>query len=251
MDPFDQGYYRERYHTNPLQRLFGHKPGLLRRISRRQPGGRLLDIGCGIGMFLHDAARRYDAFGVEVSEYAAGQAARTSGLRGRICLTGGGNYLPFRSGSFSVITVLDVIEHISNHSRMLSELERLLTPGGIVAVSTPNPDSIGKKLKGDQWFGLRDPTHMAINPVRHWRSALEGRFTIIGEWYDGLWDAPYMLRQGPWRWPGLKQLAGLVESAMIVAPSVILTSAGAPIPRTLGENAWLLAAKPRAGEPCA
>jgi len=48
---FDQAYYRKIYRLNPLQRMFGYKPGVLDVIATQRGRGRLLDIGCGIGCF--------------------------------------------------------------------------------------------------------------------------------------------------------------------------------------------------------
>jgi SAM-dependent methyltransferase len=97
---------------------------------------RILDAGCGTGGML-DLFRGWpdaEATGVDLSP----EALRFSHGRGHRRLVGCDlTLLPFRSGSFDVVTALDVIEHVPDDVRAISEISRVLRPGGILVASVP------------------------------------------------------------------------------------------------------------------
>lgn len=97
---------------------------------------RILDAGCGTGGML-DLYRGWsdaDACGVDVSP----DALSFSRQRGHGRLAGSDlTLLPFRSGTFDVVTALDVIEHVADDSRAVEEISRVLRPGGILVASVP------------------------------------------------------------------------------------------------------------------
>ena len=99
------------------------------------PTGRLLDIGCGIGETLIAAREAgFEAVGLDVGEYPV-QHCRELGFevhRASITDTG----LP--SDSFDVVTMWDVIEHIPRTADGLTEVARILKPGGIAVMVTPS-----------------------------------------------------------------------------------------------------------------
>ena len=119
-------WYRARV---PVYREF------LRRFSAYC--GRLLDVGCGIGFFVKVARDAgWDAHGSEVSPVAVRIGREQLGLAqlhvGRVEDAG------FVQGSFDAITLWDVIEHVPDPVSLLIELRRLLRPGGLLFVQTPN-----------------------------------------------------------------------------------------------------------------
>lgn len=248
MAEYGNEYYCSREKLNPLQELFGCKPGLLSRLKRMPATVRLLDIGCGTGHFLGDASSRFEVFGLEISRYASTKAAEDPRLLGRIC-RGNAMDTPYRSGSLQVVTALDIVEHLDQPEAFFKEARRLLAPGGILAVSTPNPGSIGRWLKAERWFGNRDRTHISIRPASHWARSLSADFIILAIWHDGLWDAPYLPgghRAG--RTSAVKKMLNAIESLTIVLPSITATVCGLGIPSRLGENTWILAAARSGGD---
>ena len=104
-------------------------------LARFRPEGRLLDVGTHCGFFLRMArGMRWELHGVEPSP-AAELAARYFGLnvhRGTL------EELAFDEGSFDVVTLIDVIEHLDGPHGLLSEVRRIMTPNGIVFIKTPN-----------------------------------------------------------------------------------------------------------------
>lgn len=238
---FDPYYYR-RYSGNMFKALFGVKPGAIKIIRRLAPGGMLFDVGCGLGHFMQ-AAAHYQTYGMEGSAYAAGQAGRRQDLKGRLLVGNAEKGLPLKSESIEVITALDLVEHLAQPEEFFREARRLVKPGGLLVISTPNPDSIGRTIKKDQWAGQRDPTHVNVLPPEAWENMVKEGFRVEKIFYDGLWDSPYFLRKGLWGRPVIRGLVGLAQSLFIVLPFLILNHAGIGSSRRFGENLWIFARK--------
>lgn len=127
-----------------------------------QPGERVLDLGCGAGRHAFESLRRggrvvaadtdagalkdvatlFDAMvdEGEAGEGGCGTTARASALD-----------LPFPDGSFDRIIAAEVLEHIPADRRALSELARVLRPGGRIAVTVPRwfPELVNWALSDD------------------------------------------------------------------------------------------------------
>jgi ubiquinone/menaquinone biosynthesis C-methylase UbiE len=103
-------------------------------------GGRLLDIGCGTGLFA--AKYREDggtAVGLDISRRMTQQARRR--CPGGDFSVGTADKLPFRADSFDAISSLLAFTYLKHPEGMLSEAYRVLRPGGAIAICT-----LGKKL---------------------------------------------------------------------------------------------------------
>ena len=101
------------------------------------PPGRLLDVGCGDGAFLREAARRgWTVAGTEVSR-AGADMARAAGVP---VFAGELQEARLPAQAFDVITCWHVIEHVTTPRRLVGEMHRLLAPGGVLVLATPNLD---------------------------------------------------------------------------------------------------------------
>lgn len=99
--------------------------------------GRLLDIGCGLGYFMASAAAAgWDAYGCDTSERWARRAATETGTPDHVacCEPVPGLF----GGSFAMITVWDVLEHIHDPLPFLRAAAQLLAPHGRLFIRTPN-----------------------------------------------------------------------------------------------------------------
>lgn len=99
---------------------------------------RLLDCGCGTGDYLpHFSALGWHASGVEfLSDKVA--AAREAGRGPEVVSQGDLQNLPFEGGSFDILLFNEVLEHVPSDRAALSEAFRVLKPGGLLFVFSPN-----------------------------------------------------------------------------------------------------------------
>lgn len=107
--------------------------------SRLADGRRTLDVGCGTGYGVVALAEKAaNVVGADVSAEAVGYA-RSNSAAGNACyLQASATALPFSAGAFDLITAFEVIEHLVDWRSLLTEARRVLTPGGLFLVSTPN-----------------------------------------------------------------------------------------------------------------
>jgi SAM-dependent methyltransferase len=100
-----------------------------------RPGGRLLDIGCGVGQVVATLTREgFEAHGVDVS---APNIARTRSFTER-CLLYDGGRLPYPDHHFDRVGALNVVEHVQDPEDFVKEAVRVCAPGGQVVLSSPN-----------------------------------------------------------------------------------------------------------------
>lgn len=131
----------------------------MRHLPRPSPGQRLLDVGCGNGAFLQRArSAGWEVTGIDFDARAVRQA-RMTGLDVR---EGGVEVLEGSEGSFDVITMAHVIEHLPNPLTNLRKCHGLLKPGGTIWLETPNIDALGHGLYGAAWRGLEPPRHLVL-----------------------------------------------------------------------------------------
>src|SRR5437867_11790375 len=138
--------------------------------SRYGRKGRLLDVGCALGDFLLEAkASGWDVEGVEISAFAAEQA-RARGLR---VTTGRLEELALPAASFDVITLYDSVEHLADPVATLAAVRRLLVPGGIVHLVTPNVGGLQARLLGRLWYHYKPGEHLFYFSHRTLRAVCE------------------------------------------------------------------------------
>ena len=150
--------------------LFWKKPVFhtdLLHLQGKAPG-RLLDVGCGDGVFLAAAAREgWQALGLDFDEKAVAAAKRLPGVDARV-----GDLFDqgFAAGSFDAIVMNNVIEHLPEPARVFAECHRLLAKGGRLVMITPNVDALGHEVFGRHWRGLEPPRHLQIFNARTLRA---------------------------------------------------------------------------------
>jgi 2-polyprenyl-3-methyl-5-hydroxy-6-metoxy-1,4-benzoquinol methylase len=170
---------------------------------------RLLDVGCYAGIFLEIAAQQgWEAWGVEPSVWA-GEQARRNGLQ---VITGTLETAALPPASFDVVTLWDVIEHLTDPRAELRRVNRLLKPGGWVCIHTIDIGSLLPRLLGPRWpwlmemhlyyFSHRTLAHMLeIEGFQVGRQFTQGRYLLLD----------YLLAQATAISPGLSRV--LRESA--------------------------------------
>ena len=119
---------------------------------------RLLDIGCGSGVFLklaHEAG--FDAYGLDRST-AAVQAAGKE-VPNRVFL-GSEEDLIADDESFDILAMFHTLEHLTDPFRYLKSIRRLLRRPGNLVVQVPNGQSWQARLLGPRWYGFDCPRHI-------------------------------------------------------------------------------------------
>jgi SAM-dependent methyltransferase len=138
-----------------------------RRYGRR---GKLLDVGCALGDFLLEAkAAGWEVEGVEISAFAA-QRARERGLH---VSTGRLEDLGLPEASFDVITLYDAIEHMTDPVATMAAVRRLLVPGGILHLVTPNVGGLQARVLGRYWYHYKPGEHLFYFAPKTLRTTIE------------------------------------------------------------------------------
>ena len=123
---------------------------VLRAIGKEgQASLRVLDVGCAGGAFPKAAADLGSSvIGIEPSAWLCEQGKEHYGLDLRPGLLTE-QQLPDKS--FDIVTMWDVLEHLTQPGENLDEIHRLLKPHGTLVVSTPDYDSLARKFLRDTW----------------------------------------------------------------------------------------------------
>jgi SAM-dependent methyltransferase len=142
----------------------------LEMVRRHAPlaGKRILDVGCGVGMYTQ-AFQRYtpQVFGVEVELERAHEA------RGRACgvTQAVGETLPFADNGFDVVFSHEVLEHVADDRRCAREMVRVTRPGGRIVIFVPNRlylfETHGIYWRGEYHFGNKPFVNWLPTPLRN------------------------------------------------------------------------------------
>jgi SAM-dependent methyltransferase len=131
---------------------------VLNEVLRSRSSGRLLDVGCSVGVLMALAAERgFDVYGIETNPRAVEYARERYGDRVKLCLV---EESPFPPGFFDVITTNAVLEHVPRPVEFLAEIRKLLRPDGIAVVGVPNFGGWASRLEGADWYGLQPEGHI-------------------------------------------------------------------------------------------
>ncbi len=166
------GYANQRYGTQRhpasqwgiwLARLLPRQQQRLdvefRYLPRPGPGQKLLDMGCGNGEFLSNAREAgWDVTGIDPDPKAVAVAKQ----RGLDVSVGSVESLIGMSSCLDAITLSHVLEHVHEPGLVIQAIHRLLKPGGVIYIDTPNIESKGARFWGRNWRGLETPRHLVL-----------------------------------------------------------------------------------------
>ena len=128
----------------------------LERIERFVRPGRLLDLGCWTGSFMIAAQDRgWQPVGVEPSEWGRARTLE----RGLDVRDGDLFNPPVERGSFRLVILCDVLEHVRDPVGALDTIAGLLEPGGYLYLTVPNAGSRVARLLGRRWWSVL-PMHL-------------------------------------------------------------------------------------------
>jgi len=167
---------------------------LIRLVIKQRPEAtKLLDVGAGTGgLCLEAQAKGFYSEGVEPSAWAVSKA-RKQGVRMH---EGNFPHPAIKNMSFDVITICDVIEHVSSPLDLLKAACRTVQPDGLVVIVTPDVGSLAARFMGRRWW------HFRTAHVGHFTSdTMSLALTLAGltlerkEYYVWRFPLSYLLRR--------------------------------------------------------
>lgn len=144
------------------------------KLCGPQPGKKLLDIACGIGLVLKAGEEAgLKTYGLDISDEAIKRAKAVS--PGSELVVGDGEDLPWPDGSFDHVTSLGSLEHYLDPEKGVREISRVMSADGTAVIMLPNSYAFGEIIKAlftgkssDEWQAVE--RHATVN---QWKEMLE------------------------------------------------------------------------------
>ncbi len=150
---------------------------IMRILKSKFNSGKLLDVGCSSGEFMHFARKNgFDTYGVELNRRTAeiAKANNPNVYNGFLKDT------DFQDGFFDIIFLGDIIEHVNSPDDFINECKRILRKGGMIVISTPNLDCFWSKstfklhkLFRIPWSSVTPPYHLFQFSIKNLNTFME------------------------------------------------------------------------------
>jgi 2-polyprenyl-3-methyl-5-hydroxy-6-metoxy-1,4-benzoquinol methylase len=159
-------------------------------IKKYNTTGNLMDLGCGLGYFLHGAVvdKTFNCIGVDVSDDAINYVKSTFGYE----VKNENELDTFEHNSFDVITQWHVLEHVHYLNERMVQLSNLLKDDGTMFIAVPNSDSWDANNYKEFWDGYDVPRHLYHFNQKSFKLLMEKHGFKIVETKPLLFDAPYI-----------------------------------------------------------
>ncbi len=152
-------HYSQGYINKAAKKLARCRRWVNRLTPRVGAGGRWLDIGCSAGFVLAAAEEAgFEAFGVELEPAAVAFGQQELGLANIVCGTFDAQAYPDQF--FDVISLYDVIEHVPDLQRTVAKLARVVKPGGLIEIRTPDLAHWRTPRDLAQWKEIKPSEHL-------------------------------------------------------------------------------------------
>jgi 2-polyprenyl-3-methyl-5-hydroxy-6-metoxy-1,4-benzoquinol methylase len=145
--------------------------------------GKLLDVGCSTGVFAKVASKDFEVEGIDVSEYAVKYAQEHLNIKAQI---GTVFNAKLNKNIYDIITMWDVIEHVTNANAYIKRISELIKPNGLFVLSTGDINTTMFKIQRENWHLLTPPQHIYFfNPQNISVLLEEHGFKVIKILYKG------------------------------------------------------------------
>lgn len=217
---YDRGYFQDlarRYRTR--NRFARQRIANVFELMPEVRGKRVLDVGCGMGTFTVEAARRgaASALGVDFAPEAvatAREVAAAEGVSGAVFTEADATALPLPPESLDVVLAADVTEHLDDATLagVLADARRVLRPGGTLVLYTPEASHLFERLRALGTLNP-DPSHIGVRSAAELADAVRsaGFEAVRTRWLPSHLLGWNLLERGLGRWvPLLRRRIGLV-----------------------------------------
>jgi SAM-dependent methyltransferase len=162
----------------------------LNLIKKHHNSGRLMDLGCGLGYFLHGAVvdKTFDAIGVDISNDAINYVKQKFGYK----IHPESDLDSFAANSFDIITQWHVLEHVHLLNERMKQLYKILKPNGTLFIAVPNCDSWDAKHYGEFWDGYDVPRHLYHFNKKSFSLLMNNHGFAVVDIKPMPFDAPYI-----------------------------------------------------------
>ena len=162
-------YYKSEDYYSHKENTKGFVPKLYERIKKNNlknkyqlatkslSVGKMLEIGCGVGDFLHTAEEHgWECIGVEPSEEAKAIATK----RTKASVLSSEELESLADEQFDLITMWHVLEHVDDLRWEMDQLQRLIKPHGRIVIAVPNYKSYDGQYYKEHWAAYDVPRHL-------------------------------------------------------------------------------------------
>ena len=180
-------------------------------IKRTTEQGNVLDIGAGIGAFLHAMKEKgWKVTGLEPDQGARERAAQLFGIE----LQDVSVLHQLEQASFDAITLWHVLEHVHQLHPYIEQLKKILRPGGKILIAVPNYQSLDSSIYGVYWAAYDVPRHLYhFSPLamqtlmeQHGLKILEKKRMWFDSFYISLLSSKYKNGKSKWVGAGISGL---------------------------------------------
>lgn len=198
-EEYGEHYFKSyNYADRPLSRfsMYWFARRYYAALARRYAppgGGKLLEMGCGLGHLIGLLQDDFQCVGFDLAAYAVEQT-RLNAPHAEAFVHSADDLSAFEDGEFSVVIALHLVEHLADPQAAIRDVFRILRPGGLFLYATPNPAYSLRRFKDAANDAIgKDPTHINVQLPARWRAWTEAAgFRILRHFGDGLWDVPYL-----------------------------------------------------------
>jgi 2-polyprenyl-3-methyl-5-hydroxy-6-metoxy-1,4-benzoquinol methylase len=179
---FEEDYFKN-YKEQSFRWIFWSK--FITKHVRKN--SKILDLGCSYG-YLFKYLKGYKTTGTDISKHAIKVAKKLNPDSEFHVMNA--EQLKLKQ-KFNLVLALDIFEHLEDPTKVLHNIYNQLETNGLLILTTPNSESLSKKINGKNWFAYKDKTHIAINKRKYWEKLLtKHEFKILKSTSIDVFDLP-------------------------------------------------------------